>query len=202
MDGVVWQTSPSGSFSVKVAYQNLAPNGATVEWHKLVWYPQFIPKASFILWLAIKCRLGTQDRLYISSTNPKCLICNSQMETHDHLFFTCPVSSSIWGNVLHKCHDSYHSTPWEEYISLLSNHWKGKSLMTTIKRICLASTVYIIWAERNSRYHNNNSRDINSIVSNILELAQLKLSSLSKVKNNSPNQDIKEEWGLPDSIFH
>ena len=86
MDGVIWRVSSTGSFSIKEAYQNLAPNGNKVEWHRLVWYPQFIPKASFILWLAIKCRLGTQDWLHISSTNPKCLLCNLQLETHNHLF--------------------------------------------------------------------------------------------------------------------
>ena len=97
MDGVFWRASPTGSFSIKAAYKSLAPNSNKVVWHKLVWYPQFIPKASFILWLAIRGRLGTQDRLHISSTNPKCLLCNNQMETHNHLFFNCSVTSSIWG---------------------------------------------------------------------------------------------------------
>ena len=73
--------------------------------------------------------------------------------------------------------------------------------MTTIKKLCLASTVYAIWAERNNRYHSHTSRDVNSIVANILELVRLKLSTLSKVKNNLVNQSAKEAWGLSDSIF-
>ena len=103
----------------------------------------------------------------------------------------------IYGKkVLLRCNDTYHSTPWEEYITWLSSHWKGKALMTTIKKLCFASTVYTIWAERNNRYHTHNSRDVNSIVASILELVLLKLSTLSKIKNNSVNQSTKEAWGL------
>ena len=181
---------------MRAAYHHLVPSGPIKEWHNLVWFHHGIPKAAFILWLAIKGRLGTQDRLHISTSDPKCLLCYTDLETDSHLLFSCPISLNIWEKVLLRCNDTYHNTPWEEYITWLSSHWKGKALMTTIKKLCFASTVYTIWAERNNRYHTHNSRDVNSIVASILELVLLKLSTLSKIKNNSVNQSTKEAWGL------
>jgi hypothetical protein len=44
-------------------------------------------------------RLHTMDKFYayqiISSLI--CILCGSHIETHDHMFFHCPFSASIWG---------------------------------------------------------------------------------------------------------
>ena len=167
----------------------------------LVWFSKTIPKAAFILWLAIKNRLGTQDRLHIAFSDPKCLLYSTHMEIHRHLFFECNVTKLIWTSVLHKCHTTYPSMHWDDYISWLSGEWKAKSLMVTIRKLCLASTVYTIWAERNSRYHNNSIRDTSIIIASIFELNRLKLSTLSKVKDNALNRAIQQDWALLDTIF-
>ncbi|GJV47236.1 RNA-directed DNA polymerase, eukaryota, reverse transcriptase zinc-binding domain protein, partial [Tanacetum coccineum] len=50
-------------FSVKEAWRVLRPDVPKVLSHKHVWFSQCIPKHAFILWMAIKGRLKTQDRI-------------------------------------------------------------------------------------------------------------------------------------------
>ena len=193
------ETVPLTRFTLASTYRTFTTARSEVVWHRLVWFSK--AKTTFILWLAIKNRLGTQDRLHTTLSDPKCLLCNTQIETHRHLFFDCNISQHIWTIVLRKCHSAFQSMNWEDYIAWLSGQWKGNSLMVTIRKLCLASTVYTIWVERNSRYHNNNFRGTNSIIATILELVRLKLSTLSKVKDNAFNQSIQQDWGIPPSIF-
>ena len=57
------QWAPNGEFQSKLAYEFFRPKGATVTWPKLVWYNSISPKHSFILWLGLKDRLLTRDKL-------------------------------------------------------------------------------------------------------------------------------------------
>ena len=65
-DEVVWSPAGSGKFSTKSAWQALRIRHGRVNWYKLIWFPLAIPKCGFILWLAIRERLGTQDRLHFA----------------------------------------------------------------------------------------------------------------------------------------
>ena len=76
-DEVVWSPAGSGKFSTMSAWLALRVRHGMVNWHKLIWFPYTIPKCGFILWLAIRERLGTQDRLHLASTTWSCLLCNN-----------------------------------------------------------------------------------------------------------------------------
>ena len=95
-DVVRWEPDRSGIFSIRSAWKSIRSRSEPVEWVKLIWFPGRIPKAAFCLWLAVKGRPQTQDRLYICDPSMKCLLCNSCMEDHEHLFFKCRVSSIVW----------------------------------------------------------------------------------------------------------
>ena len=72
---------------------------------KLVWHSMAIPRHAFIVWLAIKNGLATQDKLQKWDIIPqaKCLMCNDPIETVDHLFFSCPVAKGVWATVYNQC---------------------------------------------------------------------------------------------------
>lgn len=59
-----------------------------VIWFNHVWFNQCIPRHSFILWIAIKGRLKTKDRLtkWFCIQNQVCLLCKTDDEIHNHLF--------------------------------------------------------------------------------------------------------------------
>ena len=65
MDKALWETN-SGKrteYATKVVWKDMSRNGSKVVWKDLVWFPQNIPKHSFVIWLAIQERLMTQDRI-------------------------------------------------------------------------------------------------------------------------------------------
>ena len=64
-DKVLWKkrNGDMSEFSIRVVWEDMRPPSQKVKWEKLVWYSQGIPRHSFILWLAIRERLQTQDRM-------------------------------------------------------------------------------------------------------------------------------------------
>ncbi|XP_010549577.1 PREDICTED: uncharacterized protein LOC104820715 [Tarenaya hassleriana] len=73
-----------------------------VTWHKSVWFPRSIPKHSFIVWLAAKNRLPTKDRLLSWGLDvaDTCVLCDSSVESVDHLFFCCQYTHVVWSAIL------------------------------------------------------------------------------------------------------
>ena len=58
-DIIYWLPSTLGLFTTHSAWEHIRRTKRPVPWRHLVWFPGNIPRASFILWLAIKGRLGT-----------------------------------------------------------------------------------------------------------------------------------------------
>jgi hypothetical protein len=85
-----------------------------VNWWKLVWFTNAIPKHSFIGWLTIRNRLVTKDRLlqWGLGVDPMCLFCRQNLEDRDHLFFKCPFTNRIWKNIMGLCLVSDASDDW------------------------------------------------------------------------------------------
>ena len=98
-DKIVWRTNNGKEveFSVSVANVDLNDQKPRVEWWKLIWYSQCIPKHSFILWLALHDRLSTQDNLMkwgIHSVN-RSYLCYNKAEDLEHLLFQCKFATEI-----------------------------------------------------------------------------------------------------------
>ncbi|GKD62406.1 reverse transcriptase zinc-binding domain-containing protein [Tanacetum coccineum] len=56
-------------FSSKVVWELLSQQHTLVRWNKVVWHSQCNPRLAFILWMAIKGRLQTQDRIMVWSND-------------------------------------------------------------------------------------------------------------------------------------
>ena len=155
--------SSSGTFSSKSTWQALRVRRPKVPWHALVWFSEAIPKTGIILWLAIRGRLGTKDRLH-TGISPYCLLCDACFESHDHLFFNCTFSKTIWEELLAICGLHYSSESWEDRIALMAVLTKGKGLLSTIRKLSLAVSIYFIWQERNIRLHDQITRSSSSVL--------------------------------------
>ncbi|KAJ9536546.1 hypothetical protein OSB04_un000298 [Centaurea solstitialis] len=106
------------------------------------------------IWTACLGRLPTQDHLSIWKENPPdltCSLCESCIDSHDHLFFTCSYSREIWRKV--KREVSLHGFPesWTLIMEMLN---EGRGPVKLIQRLALAATIYFIWEERNNRLFN------------------------------------------------
>jgi hypothetical protein len=96
-----WKGHPSGNFSIKSAWDFLREKRPVNNMHQLLWFKGHIPRQSFILWLAGLGRLRTMDRLHSAGiiTNAACSFCGTHTESHEHLFFECQTSQTVWQTV-------------------------------------------------------------------------------------------------------
>ncbi|KAI9156980.1 hypothetical protein LWI28_015025 [Acer negundo] len=119
-DIIRWLPSPNGIYSAASAIESLRTHHSLVPWFNIVWFLQM----GFILWLAIKGSISTLDRVqrYDPQVIATCVLCNSQNETHAHLFFDCLYSKDIWTQLLNKCGCTWIGLSWNDLIDWISIH--------------------------------------------------------------------------------
>ncbi|KAJ6434071.1 hypothetical protein OIU84_017724 [Salix udensis] len=109
------------------------------------------------------------DRLHGNSQRV-CVLCNGHDENHDHLFFGCSFSSSIWLDISSRAQIGWKAGNW-------SQAWQDIAVRCSNKNnprhrlvgLTLASSIYHIWKERNNRIfdqHFSNSQKIRDEIVN------------------------------------
>ena len=189
-------------FSVSQTYQDMQIENMDVNWNKVVWYSQNIPKHSFILWLAIQNRLTTQDKIksWGSYDLMVCPLCYKDMDSHQHLFFTCNYSQKIWGKILQKLQMDCHKLEWNDIIRKFAECYNGKNIDSIVRRLCLAASVYYVWQERNKRLFSMEKRNEEEVYSLICDTVRLRLMSL-KVKLSKATAKIQSVWDIQLNII-
>lgn len=88
-----WGGLVHGVYSVKAGYEWLLGTHEMFRYSKAVWNACILPKHAFILWLLMRQRLLTTDRLvkwYGSGVCTQCVLCCVEFETSNHLFSLVP----------------------------------------------------------------------------------------------------------------
>ena len=96
-DKMTWLPSSNGIFTVAATWEYIRAHKERVEWCPLIWFNKHIPRYSFVVWMAIKERLHTEDRLlqFGIVDDSCCVLCQQEEESHDHLFFNCKFANHI-----------------------------------------------------------------------------------------------------------
>ncbi|GJY63501.1 pentatricopeptide repeat-containing protein [Tanacetum coccineum] len=117
------------SFSVRDAWNCIRDQVTEVVWYRLVWSRFSIPRHTTHLWLVMRNRLKTHDRMRqwdvgndVDINQLRCSLCKIQPNSHAHLFFECPYSSQIWFRVLHMAEIQFASNKLNGVRS-----WRGYS---------------------------------------------------------------------------
>lgn len=201
-DRIVWAESPNGKFSIKSAWNSVRHRETVVGWHKLVWFKNLIPRHAIILWMAIRGKLYTQDKLVsmgIIQIN-RCVLCKEEEETLDHLFSSCPFTARIWSLLCDRCALPRSHRRWETNVEWLSRNFSDKSLLSLIVRLMFAAFVYSLWKERKMRMQSGKTRRLVQIYLEILEYVRTRTIYLRNFPRSSANIRLVEAWGLTDSI--
>lgn len=166
-------------------------------WYKVVWFSQNIPRNSFILWLAVKKKLKTQDRLapWLNLGNLRCSLWNLTQDNHNHLFFECQYYAEVWK--FFKGMMNLNFVPNDLYLTIdyLLTRPLGKSIWSIIQRLVMGATVYFIWQERNLRFFQGKSRNVASLCCIIKEQVRLRLMSL-RIKNSLHVIKAAQVWNF------
>ncbi|XP_059635631.1 uncharacterized protein LOC132277803 [Cornus florida] len=202
-DKVVWIPSPSGSFLIVQTLKHLNLHLPSPSWTHLVWFKNSVPKYSFTLWVAIQQKLPILNRRCTSHINATiCYLCNSHLESHDHIFFQCDYTKPLWSFIQSRCGIHIHPNSWQYLITWASHHWRNNNgfYSNSVAKLALSSLVYNIWMERNRRIFKKNFLSQNALLQQVLDRIRQKLLS-SQLTDSLSSRRIIEEWELPASVI-
>ncbi|XP_022031580.1 uncharacterized protein LOC110932561 [Helianthus annuus] len=122
------------------------------------------------------------------------------LETHDHLFFECAYSKSVWHKVRHKVDMNSIQDSWEDISAWLIAKAKSKSVYSVASRLVVAAAAYVIWNERNARFFSNRLRPPEQLADSIISTVRTKLISF-RYKQTSNVDRFLEEWKMDKEDF-
>ncbi|GJT14854.1 RNA-directed DNA polymerase, eukaryota, reverse transcriptase zinc-binding domain protein [Tanacetum coccineum] len=165
LDCLIWVTNQGKmvNFKTSQVWKDVKRMGVKVYWEKLVWFSQCISRHAFILWLAIKEKLITQDKLikWYPQKTVSCQLCKKEPYSHGHLFFQCHYAADIWMRVKNRARIRSNASNWKEIIKDMNDYKNHNHIWNILGKLCLAATVYFVWQEKNCRLFNNEIRDKN-----------------------------------------
>ncbi|KAL0419128.1 UNVERIFIED_CONTAM: hypothetical protein Sradi_1326300 [Sesamum radiatum] len=132
-----------------IAYEYFRPKLPKQPWKASIWKAFIPPKYSFILWLGLRERLATRDRLAFLHEDPTCSLCINSKESAKHLFFECPFSSYIWSYIRQWFGITRRMSTLLSAVKWLKKGKTGSSVQNKARHLALACTVYSLWRHRN-----------------------------------------------------
>lgn len=155
--------------------------GTIVDWYRGLQFTHHTSKYAFFTWLAILNRLTTGDRMltWNTSVNPSCVFCN-QLETRNHLFFSCPYTSAVWTQLMSGLLGSRFTIIWEDIMALTIDN--SQDMITTfLTRYGFQVSLHSLWRERNDRRHGVSPTSISTLVTMLDRHIRNRCSSIIKL---------------------
>ncbi|KAL0287038.1 UNVERIFIED_CONTAM: hypothetical protein Sangu_2709100 [Sesamum angustifolium] len=131
------------------AYEYFRPKLPRQPWKASIWKAFIPPKYSFILWLGLRERMATRDRLAFLHEDPSCSMCINSKESAKHLFFECPFSSYVWSHIRHWFGITRRMSTFLSAVKWLKKGKTISSVQNKARHLALACTVYSLWRHRN-----------------------------------------------------
>ncbi|XP_019258998.1 PREDICTED: uncharacterized protein LOC109237183 [Nicotiana attenuata] len=105
--------------SIKGIYHRLRGSFEKVRWKKVVCQNAGCPRWTFLLTLTAHGRLYTKDRLqkWGMHVEVECVLCRTEKESVQHLFFECEYSKSLWNKILAWQGMSREVQGWEQELA-------------------------------------------------------------------------------------
>lgn len=149
------------------------------QWYKKIWFTGETPKYSVMSWIAAHNRLATGDRILQLNpqANANCIFCNSGVESHNHLFFSCSYSEKIWRNLAGRLMGRNYTCIWDEVLYLISTNIGSRTKLFLL-RCVFQVAIHMIWMERNGRRHGTVQRPPGILVKFIDKQTRNIISSL------------------------
>ncbi|KAK2361038.1 hypothetical protein QL285_086244 [Trifolium repens] len=184
-DKMLWKLSHDGDLSLKDAYSFYSPVGQVVNWGKLVWNAYIPPSKSMVIWRCLQHKLPTDDNLSLRGCllPSMCSLCDSNIETHHHLFMNCNFATSIW-NWLGSClNANCQFSDVNEAFMLCNQNWSP--LCNLVIAAAIINCVNFICFARNQRRFNDKKMHWKSVINLIIASVSLSGNNFGlKAKSN------------------
>ncbi|GJZ40170.1 reverse transcriptase domain, reverse transcriptase zinc-binding domain protein, partial [Tanacetum coccineum] len=191
-------------FSVNEVWNSIRPMAAKVDWFRVIWFTNCIPRHAINFWLIIKKRLRTQDMLRTWDISgclaTNCPLCDVQPDSHEHLFFDCTLSKNIWDRVKIMAGLSNSSPSIDSIVSDILPFANRRTTRSVIAKLVVAATSYFIWQERNYRLFKKVNRSENQLVECIISSVRFKLMTC-RFKKSKDGLAILRQWKLSEMVL-
>ncbi|GJY37497.1 hypothetical protein Tco_0422875 [Tanacetum coccineum] len=128
-----------------------------------------------------------------------CSLCNTQSDSHAHLFFECPYSSKVWKLVRHLADMELVPPILYDIVDHLQPMANKRTARSIFGKLILAASSYFVWLERNNRLFKNVKRTPEELRDVIMVTVRLKLLSF-KFKNSANVISLLDRWKMPRSF--
>lgn len=161
---------------------------------KAIWSKYNIPKYSFILWLVSHGKLLTRDRLKswnVRIEDDKCVLCNGEIESIDHLFFKCRYSRELviaLASWLQITNIPIRMSEWQHWLIHQAGkpHIRGKICVTV-----MSTAVALLWKERNARIHGKKMQTVQQCFFKLRQEVSIKvMAKITRTKEKKAAQNI------------
>ncbi|XP_021996985.1 uncharacterized protein LOC110894117 [Helianthus annuus] len=207
-DKLLWRSGDQfREFSSAGVWDSIRHRELDVEWCPIVWFSQCIPRHAFLMWLIMRRKLLTQDKILKWDFSRRknmnmmcCLLCYADHDSHNHLFFECKFSTQVWQSVRHKVGMDSVQAKWVDIVDWLLVRSKSKSVVNYVARLLVAASAYLIWQERNARMFKNQLRPPETISALIIQQVRYKLMG-AKLKDCANVRRLLGEWEIVSAEF-
>ncbi|KAG7543450.1 Reverse transcriptase zinc-binding domain [Arabidopsis thaliana x Arabidopsis arenosa] len=187
------------SFSSKCTWNLIRDTSTKVSWSTLVWFPQGVPRYSFITWLAVKDRLSTGQRMRRWGQIQFCPLCGERDETRDHIFFACPYVFAIWSTLCTPLLRRHTTPDWHDTVRAILAK-QSPRIDIILVRMVFQTTIYFVWRERNGRIHNSSQQHYRNLTKQIASAIALRIQSLNYDPQHK-NAPLLARWSSLCSSF-
>ncbi|XP_056695811.1 uncharacterized protein [Spinacia oleracea] len=153
IDTPIWGPTTSGEFSVKSAtwIAHDIPDGLARWEYRWIWNLDIPPKIQIFLWQICHNSIPTRDILFQRKILPfnVCPLCDTYIESINHLFIQCPTAKQIW-NLDHTKKWLDFSIPFCDFFETID--YLRKYQQTLCKFLFI---IWTLWKERNDCIFNN-----------------------------------------------
>ncbi|GKC41586.1 retrotransposon protein, putative, ty1-copia subclass [Tanacetum coccineum] len=200
-----WKASNGklSAFYVSCVWEELRPRAMEVSWYQIPWFSYCIPRHAFHIWLVMRRSLKMQYMLRqwdvsmdIELNLLKCVFCDSQPDSHEHLFFECLYSARVWHEICMLAGMDLVAPNLKDIISFLQPMAHRRTAKSIIGRLLLAASSYFIWLERNNRLFKKVRKLVDEMRDTIMVTVRLKLLTF-RFKNTAMVHHLLSQWKMP-----
>ncbi|CAN1285963.1 hypothetical protein LINPERPRIM_LOCUS19166, partial [Linum perenne] len=153
---ISWLPQSDGLFSVSSLRRILVTkkfNGYVDFPFEVIWNAGVPSKIACLSWKVYFGKVATIDNLQRKgfALANRCVLCGSNAESVDHLFFSCVFASEVWTLISSKL--SIHGPHPSSTVGFIQG-WKGLNCLTKFqlaKKAIIHAVLWFIWIERNNR---------------------------------------------------
>ncbi|XP_026399182.1 uncharacterized protein LOC113295037 [Papaver somniferum] len=153
-----------------------------------------------LIWKRIKTRYKLLKWGVIQDAS--CVFCNAEIETEDHIFHDCMVTSQIWKGIVLKLGFIRNlESRWDGEIKWALTNFSGDNPISMVHKLALNGFIYHAWRERNQRIFCSQFNSADQIGILVIQDVKYKMAaSVHKVEDKAQNRWFMNRWKV-DCIF-